>query len=66
MAKWGIFQCQNCGKRFREKFEQKTQFDIDPEHVARYKDSIMATHHCKENVFGCGVLIGAVIRKRKS
>jgi hypothetical protein len=70
MTKWGIFKCQNCGKRFKEKFKPECnnwneRQVIDPEHIGRYTH-IVATHHCKENVYGCGKLIGVELRTRKA
>ena len=68
MTKWGIFKCQNCGKRFKEKFQPDNNWnkrkEIDQEHIGQYTH-ITATHHCKENVYGCGKLVGIELRTRK-
>lgn len=68
MTKWGIFKCQNCGKKFKEKFVpegnwQKRQ-EIDPEHIGRYTH-IVSTHRCKDGTYGCGKLVGCEVRQRK-
>lgn len=63
MSKWFIFKCQNCGKRFKEKFTRENEKSCDIEHIAA-KTHFVATHKCKDGSYGCGVLIGAVNRIR--
>jgi hypothetical protein len=63
MSRWFVFKCQNCGKRFKEKFSKENEKNCSLEHIAA-KTHFVATHVCKPGVYGCGVLIGAENRTR--
>ncbi len=64
MARWFIFKCQNCNRKFKEKFTEKFEkVDIGRIGASSY---ITATHFCKDGTYGCGKLIGAEIRTRKT
>ena len=63
MTKWFIFKCQNCGKKFKEKFSKEHEKSIEIDHLGRY-GHIVSTHSCKDGTYGCGMLIGAEIRSR--
>ena len=71
---WYICKCQNCGKVFQEKTQAQNLNHIDiktgiknsvgmreyAEHIA-VKSHIVATHKCRQNVYGCAKLIGCQI-----
>ncbi|MPM21481.1 hypothetical protein SDC9_67925 [bioreactor metagenome] len=65
MAMWGIFKCQLCGKKFKEKFTPEQERNIQIDHIGKYTH-IISTHVCKDGKYGCGVLIGAENRTRSS
>lgn len=58
MAKWWIFKCQNCGKKFKEKFSTEEEKTVDIEHIGT-KTHLVSTHNCGNGMYGCGKLIGA-------
>ena len=64
MAKWWIFKCQLCNKKFKEKFSKQDERTVDVEHIGA-KTHIVSTHHCIDGKYGCGILIGAENRTRK-
>jgi hypothetical protein len=68
-TKWGIFKCQNCGKRFKEKLEPRwlgnKKLEYEVERIGTYTSTV-STHSCKPRVYGSGVLIGAELRMRKA
>lgn len=57
---WLIFKCQNCGKKYQEKYtgdEPWVKKDDIPEHIGKYTH-IVSTHKCSDTVRGCATLIG--------
>jgi transposase-like protein len=67
VSKWFIFKCQNCGKKFKEKFTKQQEKEIDITRIARRTfmgQEIVSNHKCKENIYGCAKLIGAEDRHR--